>query len=82
MKRKKLLDFDAHIEGEGDSEPKSAIKHIKKLRKAENKITKFEGDGKFDTNEMLVALGDAESTIKMRKNTKLRLIRVNGEKEE
>ena len=68
MKRKKLLDFDVHIEGEGDSEPKSAIKHIKKLRKASNKVSKFDSDGKFDTNEMLDALGDAESTIKIRKN--------------
>ena len=39
VKRKKLLDFDVHTEGEGDSEPKSAVKHIKKLRKAGNKIT-------------------------------------------
>ena len=62
-----------HIEGEGNSEPKSAIKHIKKLRKAGNKIKKFEGDGKFDTNKMFDALGDAESNIKIRKNAKLRL---------
>jgi len=81
VKRKKLLDFDVHIEGEGDSEPKFAIKHIKKLRKASNKVIKFDSDGKFDTNEMLDALGDAESTIKIRKNAKLRLLGANAEKE-
>jgi len=27
-KRKKLLNFDVRIEGESDSEPKSAVKHI------------------------------------------------------
>ena len=82
MKRKKLLDFDVHIEGEGDSEPKSAVKHTKKPRKAGNKITKFEGDGKFDTNKMFDALGDAESAIKMRKNTKLRLTKSKRRKGE
>jgi len=71
VKRKKLLDFDVHIEGEGDSEPKSAIKHMKKLRKAGNKIKKFHGDGKFDTNDMFDNLGDAKSAIKIRKNAKL-----------
>jgi len=71
-----------HIEGEGDSEPKSAVKHIKKLRKAGNKITKFEGDGKFDTNKMFDALGDAESTIKIRKNAKLRLTKSKRRKGE
>jgi len=60
-----------HIEGEGDSEPKSAIKRIKKLRKASNKVIKFDSDGKFDTNKLFDALGDAESAIKIRKNIKI-----------
>ena len=82
VKKKKLLDFDVHIEGEGDSEPKSAAKHIKKLRKAGNKITKFAGDGKFDTNEMFDVLRDAKSAIKIRKNAKLRLTKSKRRKEE
>lgn len=72
VKHKKLLDLDVHLEGEGDSEPKSAIKHMKKLRKAGNKIKKFHGDGKFDTNDMFDGLGNAKSAIKIRKNAKLR----------
>ena len=60
-KRKKLLNFDVHIEGQGDSELKSAVKHIKKLHKAGNKVSKFDSDGKFDTNEIFGALGDVKS---------------------
>ncbi|MEM3830297.1 MAG: hypothetical protein QXP36_13950 [Conexivisphaerales archaeon] len=42
------------------------------MRKAGNKIKKFHGDGKFDTNEMFDTPGDAKSAIKIRKNAKLR----------
>ena len=81
-KRKKLLDLDVHIEGEGDSEPKSAIRHIKKLRKAGNKIKRFHGDGKFDTNDVFDTLGDAKSAVKIRKNAKLRRTRSKRRKAE
>jgi len=66
-----------HIEGEGDSEPKSAIKPAQ----GRNKVSKFDGNGKFDTNEMFDALGDAESAIKIRKNAKLRLSKSKRRKE-
>jgi len=39
-------------------------------------------DGKFDTNKMFDALGDAESAIKIHKNAKLRLTNSKRRKEE
>ena len=51
VKHKKLLDVDAHIEGEGDDEPKVAMKHIRKLERKGKKVKGFYGDGKFDTND-------------------------------
>lgn len=48
---KKLLAVDAHMEGEGDDEPKVAMGHIKKIEKKGKKVNSFYGDGKFDTNE-------------------------------
>lgn len=61
VKHKKLLGVDAHIEGEGQDEPKVALKHIKKLRKEGKTIKKFYGDGKFDTNEMFIELENQDS---------------------
>lgn len=48
----KLLDVDAHIEGEGSDEPAVARKHIRELRRKGKKVSSFYGDGKFDTNAM------------------------------
>jgi len=51
VRRKKLLDVEAHMEGEGPDEPKIGMKHLRKLVKKGKKIKKYYGDGKFDTND-------------------------------
>ena len=51
VKRRKLLAVDAHIQGEGQDEPKVAMRHIRKIERKGKKVTGFYGDGKFDTNE-------------------------------
>lgn len=51
VKHRKLLEVEAHIQGEGEDEPKVAIRHIRKLEKRGKKVKSFYGDGKFDTNE-------------------------------
>lgn len=48
----KLLDVDAHIEGEGPDEPVVARKHIRKLENKGKKVKGYYADGKFDTNAM------------------------------
>ena len=48
----KLLDVDAHIEGEGLGEPVVAREHIRKLENKGKKVKSHYADGKFDTNAM------------------------------
>jgi hypothetical protein len=52
VRHHKLLEVDAHIEGEGEDEPPVARKHIRKLKRKGKKVKSFYGDGKFDTNDM------------------------------
>lgn len=70
-KRKKLLDVDVFFEGEGDPEPVSAVKQMKKLMKKKKHITNFGGDGAFDTHAMFNFLdhNHIRSSIKIRKNS-------------
>ena len=70
IKQKKLLKVEAHIEGEGESEPKIAEKHLKELKKDGVNVKKFYGDGAFDTNALFEYLEESkiESAIKIRKN--------------
>jgi len=49
---KDLLKIEVSIEGEGDSEPIIAKKHMEELIKEGNKINEFFGDGSFDKNEL------------------------------
>jgi len=49
---KDLLKVEVSIEGEGDSEPIIAKKHMEELIKEGNKINEFFGDGSFDKNEL------------------------------
>lgn len=55
--RHKLLDIDAYIEGNGPSEPKVGIKHVKRLVRKGKRIGKYYGDGGHDTNELFEQLG-------------------------
>ncbi|MEM4040112.1 MAG: transposase, partial [Thermoplasmata archaeon] len=67
--KKKLLNLEIHIQGEGQSEPKVAEKQIKEASE-KYKIKKFYGDSAYDTNNMFDILQSvgAEAAIKIRKN--------------
>ena len=56
VKHRKLLAVDAHIQGEGQDEPKVAMRHIRKIERKGKKVKSFYGDGKFDTNETFTEL--------------------------
>lgn len=49
---KDVLKIDVSLEGEGDSEPDVAEKHMKELIKEGNFIDRFFGDGSFDKNNL------------------------------
>ena len=74
VKHKKLLAVNAHMEGEGDDEPKIAMRHTRKLIKKEKKIGDFYGDGKFDTNDTFDELNryDIEPKIPIHINASVR----------
>lgn len=70
IKHRKLLKVEVHVEGEGESEPKTAEKHLRELEKEGKKVKKFYGDGAFDTNPLFDCLEESktESAVKIRKN--------------
>ena len=74
VKTKRIMGIEAHIEGNGISEPEAAIeaamKHIRDTMINGIKISKFYGDGAFDTNDLftLVHAIGASPIIKIRKN--------------
>jgi len=70
IKHRKLLKVDAHVEGEGESEPKIARKHLKSLKEGGKRVKKFYGDGAFDTNSLFDYLeaSGIESAVKIRSN--------------
>ena len=70
IKHKKLLKVEAHIEGEGESEPRIAEKHLKEIQEEGVDVKKFYGDGAFDANPLFDFLEKSkiESAIKIRKN--------------
>lgn len=49
---KDLLKIEVSLEGEGDSEPMIAKKHMEELIKEDSQIKEFFGDGSFDKNEL------------------------------
>lgn len=49
---KDLMKIEVTLEGEGDSEPKVAEKHLDELYKEGHHIKEFFGDGSFDTNSL------------------------------
>lgn len=83
-KRKKLLDIEAHVEGKGPSEPEVAIEHGKRLIENGYSIPKFNGDGKFDTNDVFEFWGEngTKCAIPIRKGAKIRLTKSKHRKRE
>ena len=49
---KDLIDMDVSVDGEGESEPKTAIHHMENLTSFGIEIDKFWGDGAFDSKEL------------------------------
>jgi hypothetical protein len=61
--KRKLIDCEVSIEGEGDSEPDIALDHIKKLERKGKKVEKFWGDPAFDKRELINHLAENGSEI-------------------
>ena len=70
---KKMLDCDVSVEGEGDSEPLIAMKHMEALMLKEIDVTKFFGDGSYDNIDLFAFLehNEIESAVKIRRNAVL-----------
>ncbi len=73
--KKKLLDIDVSIDGEGASEPKVAMSHLEYLIQMGFDVEKFFGDGSFDVHDLFDLLDQYAilSGIKIRKNASLDL---------
>ncbi len=71
--KKKLLDIDVCVDGEGDSEPEVAMSHLENLIAMGYDIDKFFGDGSFDVHDLFDLLDQHAilSAIKIRKNASL-----------
>lgn len=71
--KKKLLDIDVCVDGEGDSEPEVAMSHLKRLIEMGFDVEKFFGDGSFDVHDLFDLLDQYAilSGIKIRKNASL-----------
>lgn len=66
--KKKLLDCDVSIEGDGKSEPDTAIEHLESLIREGFNVNKFFGDGSFDKKDLFNLLDKygIQSCIKIR----------------
>lgn len=71
--KKKLLDIDVCIDGEGDSEPEVAMSHLENLIALGYGIDKFFGDGAFDVHNLfdLLCQYAIQAAIKIRKNASI-----------
>lgn len=71
--KKKLLDIDVSIDGEGASEPEVAMSHLENLIALGYKVGEFFGDGTFDVHDLFDLLDQYAilSGIKIRKNASL-----------
>jgi hypothetical protein len=72
-KKKKLLDIDVCVDGEGQSEPEVAASHLEQLIELGFSIDQFFGDGSFDTHNLFDLLDQYAilSGIKIRKNASI-----------
>jgi len=68
--KKKLLDIDVCVDGEGDSEPEIAMSHLEELIAMGFEVNKFFGDGSFDVHDLFDLLDQyaIAAAIKIRKN--------------
>ena len=71
--KKRLLDIDVCVDGEGDSEPEIAMSHLENLIALGYDLDKFFGDGAFDVHELFDLLCQYAilASIKIRKNASL-----------
>ena len=71
--KKKLLDIDVSIDGEGDSEPEVAMSHLEELIAMGYNINEFFCDGSFDVHDLFDLLDQYAilSGVKIRKNASL-----------
>src|SRR3989344_2029413 len=71
--KKKLLDIDVSIDGEGDSEPEVAMSHLEELIAMGYNVNEFFGDGSFDVHDLfdLLCQYGILAAIKIRKNASL-----------
>src|SRR3989338_6112000 len=71
--KKKLLDIDVSVEGEGASEPEVAMSHLEQLIALGFDVDKFFGDGSFDVHDLFDLLDQYAilSGIKIRKNASI-----------
>lgn len=67
---KDMLDIDTYIDGDGDSEPQIAERHLNNLWNYSIEIDKFWGDGSFDVIDLFNLLEEhgTESAIPPREN--------------
>jgi hypothetical protein len=84
VRHKKLLGIEAHVEGQGPTEPEVGIKHGKELIEEGYDIDKFNGDGKYDTNDTFDFWGKNRTRIAVpiRKGAKIRLTKSKYRKRE
>ena len=71
--KKKPLDIDVSIDGEGDSEPQVAMIHIETLLALGCDLDRFFGDGSYDIHDLFDILCQyaIQSSIKIRKNASI-----------
>ena len=69
-RRKKMLDCDVSIEGEGNSDSEIAIGHMESLLSQDIRVDKFWGDGSFDSFDLFAFLehNNIEPAVKPRKS--------------
>ena len=70
MEHKDILKVEVSLEGEGDSEPDIAQKHMQELIDEGQKINEFFGDGLLDTHKLFdfCDMKKIDPKIKIRKN--------------
>ena len=69
-RRKKMLDCEVSIEGEGGSDSEIAIEHMENLLSQNIRVKKFWGDGSFDSFDLFAFLehNNIEPAVKPRKS--------------